>query len=97
MPKKTARRAYSKNLLDGSRPNVEASEDDHVVVSSVVVLSALVVIWMRTQGAYSFAKTPLKAAQAPDVMAKKSQADLVGVDIAGGECVCCYCSVELVT
>ena len=37
-PKKAARRAYSKNLLDGSRPNVEASEEDHVVVSSVVVL-----------------------------------------------------------
>lgn len=41
-PKKAARRAYSKNLLDGSRPNVEASEEDHVVVSSVVVLGGLV-------------------------------------------------------
>ena len=44
MPKKAARRAYSKIWEFGSRPNVAASEDDHVVVSSVVVLSALVVV-----------------------------------------------------
>ena len=34
---------------------------------------------------YSFAKTPLKAAQAPLVTAKKSQADFgLGVDMLGG-------------
>ena len=34
---------------------------------------------------YSFAKTPLKAAQAPLVTAKKSQVDLeFGVDMVGG-------------
>lgn len=34
---------------------------------------------------YSFAKTPLKAAQAPLVTAKKSQVDLgAGVDMVGG-------------
>lgn len=36
-------------------------------------------------GTYSFAKTPLKAAQAPLVTAKKSQADFgLGVDMVGG-------------
>lgn len=38
MPKKAARSAYSKNLLDGSRPNVDAREADQEDVSSVVVL-----------------------------------------------------------
>lgn len=37
------------------------------------------------RGPHSFAKTPLKAAHAPDVMAKNSQADLVGNAIVGGE------------
>lgn len=40
---------------------------------------------MEREQAHSFAKTPLKAAHAPDVMAKKSQADLVGVAIVGVE------------
>lgn len=38
MPKKAARSAYSKNLLEGERPNVEARDEDQDEVSSVVVL-----------------------------------------------------------
>lgn len=35
---RTARRAYSKNLFEGSRPNAAARELDQELVSSVVVL-----------------------------------------------------------
>ena len=40
-PKKAARSAYSKNLLEGERPNVEARACDQEVVSSVVVLGVV--------------------------------------------------------
>lgn len=55
-------------------------------------------IW-EVVGTYSFAKTPLKAAQAPLVTAKKSQADFgFGVDMMGG-CVLGFagqwCGVEV--
>jgi ABC-type nickel/cobalt efflux system permease component RcnA len=91
IPKKAARSAYSKNLLDGSSPKVDASEADHEDVSSVVVLGCGQWVGWRSSGyreTCSFAKTPLKAAHAPDVMAKKSHADLVGDGIVE-YCVCC--------
>jgi hypothetical protein len=83
--KRTARMAYSTNALDGPRPRAEEMCEDQEVVSSVVVLWGVWgvswgwLVWraVRGRGTYSFAKTPLQAAQAPLVMAKKSHADFV--------------------
>lgn len=70
----TARIDSSTTLFDGLSAKALAMELDHDAVNSVVVLTLASVQSppARTSGSYSFAKTPLKAAQAPLVMASIS-------------------------
>lgn len=81
--KRTARKMNSTNLLLAERPKAVEIAEAQEEVSSVVVLCMLVFVTVsREEGAYSFAKTPLNAAQAPLSAASGIQGSLLL--LAGG-------------
>lgn len=66
---------YSIGLFEAFRPNVCDIELDHDDVSSVVVLLRVSQCNETFALTYSFANTPLQAAQAPLMMASNTQED----------------------
>lgn len=85
MEERTTRITISTSLFVAERPNAVAIPEAHEEVSSVVVLQSSALRFLHTVTlAYSFAKTPLKAAQAPLAAASGIQGSLAIVVLFDG-------------